>query len=344
MSNARGPRLWNEWVEHETHRRLFAACFLLDVHSARYHEQAFAPILGLDYASPGTLPIPLSADTTQLWAAETHEAWTSLPHPTHLRTLSNIQLETVTPSDIASAPPYDASIILAACSLHLPRRQNIVVVDLINKASSIQTASMYAAVLFSTSGIANTYMALHYTPLHFLLSVSGDSWVFNKKVMPVSSFTEHQKQLGLWRNSGSAAAATVFAARALKAFLRLSVESPKSRTGTTGMQKTPIWSDISDYWGVYVCVLICWAYGHAGKREKIAEAPSRDSSIQWILKVAEMEPAQVEKWPGRSEAYGVVGLVRKELAKDCVGGRNILFADAVRVLEKLEQGGNWKWF
>ena len=261
-----------------------------------------------------------------------------------MKALNNTHLEALTSSDIASAPPFDAAILLAACALHLPQRQTPVLVDVNEDAASIQPAIMPITRLFSGSAIANTYMALHYTPLHFLLSVSGDSWVFNKKVMPVSSFTEHQKRLNQWRNSGSAAGATVFAARALKAFFNFTPEFLHSAEDAGVAELGTSWTDISDYWGVYVCVLICWAFGHAGKRDEADESPSRDASVQWIMTVADMEPTELRNWSGRFEVRGVVSLVRKELAKDCLGGRNILFADAVGVLEKLEQGGNWKWF
>lgn len=316
------------------------------MHSARYHEQPFASIVGLDYSCPSTLPIPLSNDTAQLWGAQDSDAWAALSRNKYSKGLNNIHLQTLTPSDIASVPPFDAAILLAAYTLHHPRRQDFLVANQVEAVQSIQIKNMHIANLFSTSQIANTYLALHYTPLHFLLSVSGDSWVFNKKVMPISSFTEHQKRLGQWQNSESAAVATVFAARALKAFFNLKAGALAGENSgdSTSLEHGASWTDISDYWGVYVCVLICWAFGHTGKRQKAATTPSTDAAMKWIVSVAEMEPGQVLGWTGRAEAHGVIGFARRELAKDCIGGRNMLFADAVRVLEKLEQGGNWKWF
>jgi hypothetical protein len=47
---------------------------------------------------------------------------------------------------------------------------------------------------------------------------------------------------------------------------------------------------------------------------------------------------------GRREAAGVVGLVRRKLESDCVGGRSRLYVDAVGVLGKVEDGAGWKWF
>lgn len=39
----------------------------------------------------------------------------------------------------------------------------------------------------------------------------------------------------------------------------------------------------------------------------------------------------------------MVGLIHDVLGRDCLGGRNILYADAVRVLRKLEEVDNWAW-
>jgi hypothetical protein len=47
---------------------------------------------------------------------------------------------------------------------------------------------------------------------------------------------------------------------------------------------------------------------------------------------------------GRREAFGVVGLVRKKLESDCVGGRSRLYVDAVGVLRKLEDDPGRKCF
>ncbi|KAM5359525.1 hypothetical protein ACJZ2D_014420 [Fusarium nematophilum] len=330
---------WEAWIDTETLRRLLAACFLLDVHSSRYYERPHACISGLDYSSPSTLPIPLTANTAQLWEAKDPQTWTKLRTRRGLKTLSNTNLGTLSASDIASAPPFDAAILLAASSLYLPRRRCLTHVDPVDNVAGIRIDNVHIAKLFPGSAVANTYLALHHTPLYCLLSVSGDSWVFNKKVTELSAFAEHQKLVEQWRGSGTAAIATVFAARALKAFLGLGTQSTEVEgcEAEAGRPRKAPWADISDYWGIYVCALICWAFGHTDKRDTCTEAVSRELATQWIVAVAEMEPADVVGLAQRHEARGVVSLAREELAAECLGGRNILFADAVGVLKKLER-------
>lgn len=335
---------WAVWVDMETRRRLLAACFLLDVHSACYHQQRRASIHGLNYSFPDKLPIPLPSSTAQLWEAANPQDWSMLRTRRNPTTLRDINLGGLTSEDIATVPSFDAAILLAAYALYLPDR-HITQLDLVEDASGVRIEDNPMIKLFPNSAIANTYLALHYTPLHYLLSVSGDSWVFNKKVIEASNFSEHKKRLNQWRKSGSAAKATYFATRALKAFLGLGHAPEVPGDGATQNQRRQgaFWKDISDYWGVYICALICWAFGHTGQKRQAAETPSQETAIQWIMTVADMDPAQVTNMSDRRAAREVVSLARAELAVDCLGGRNILFADALEVLKKLEQGDNWNW-
>ncbi|POR38417.1 Uncharacterized protein TPAR_01385 [Tolypocladium paradoxum] len=337
-------RRWKTWVRLESRRRLLAACFLLSVHGILYYEQPFTAVLGLDNFSPMMLSIPLSASTKFAWEAESVEIWASFePAAMKLQTVGDALQESLTAATIDSMPPFDASLLLAAHALQLPRRQRHSEPDTLEDASCISTGEMFIPKLFPNSPGGYTYLALHYTPLHWLLSVSGDSWVFNKKIARASSFLEHQKKLVRWRNSGSAVAATVFAAKALKIFLNLGPSALEGHEVLLASQKrgSP-WRDISDFWGVYVCALICWAFGHVGKPS--GSRSSRGAAVGWIQTVAELEPGQLQTMAGWEDSQGVVGLVHDVLEKDCLGGRSILYADAVGVLRKLQEVDSWKWF
>ncbi|KAM5352211.1 hypothetical protein ACJ41O_004934 [Fusarium nematophilum] len=236
---------------------------------------------------------------------------------------------------------YKSKVFTQADEWPLPVKQTVMLCEYyaLDNVAGIRIDNVHIAKLFPGSAVANTYLALHHTPLYCLLSVSGDSWVFNKKVTELSAFAEHQKLVEQWRGSGTAAIATVFAARALKAFLGLGTQSTEVEgcEAEAGRPRKAPWADISDYWGIYVCALICWAFGHTDKRDTCTEAVSRELATQWIVAVAEMEPADVVGLAQRHEARGVVSLAREELAAECLGGRNILFADAVGVLKKLER-------
>ncbi|RCI08136.1 hypothetical protein L249_6318 [Ophiocordyceps polyrhachis-furcata BCC 54312] len=320
---------WRSWILQESRRRLLAACFLLSVHGNWYYEQPLMADLGLDKFSPMMLPIALSATSTRAWEAANADGWAA-PDAARTQMVGEVLQQPLTASDMEAMPSFDASILLAAHALQLPRRRKHTEVDVLEDPLR---ASQTMTKLFPRSPVAYVYLALHHTPLHWLLSVSGDSWVFNRKVRDASLFHEHQHKLDRWRTSGSAAAATLFAAKALKLFLGLESSSHSSRVA---------WRDISDFWGVYVCALICWAAAKEGGKSRTT---TRASAVRWILDVAQgngNESAVQALTGGLEGSRGVIGLARDALERDCLGGRSILFADAVGVLRKLDEGQGWR--
>lgn len=332
------PSAWTEWVEDEAQRRILASCFLLDIHCMRYFERAPVSVDGLNYADPASLCIPLSANTTKPWEAYTLDAWSKLKPQCPRISVGQAISQAYKPTDIEESSPFDASVLLAAYSLQFPSRQNPTRLDLIQDASAIDLSQISVLSMFGYSAVANTYLALHFAPLHVVLSVSGDSWVFNKKVLRLPAFTQHQHQLARWRDSGSSAAAAAFAARALVAFLGLGGGASDTSTSAS--------TDISDFWGIYVCALICWSFGHTGRESTGSwkDGSSRPAALQWLRSAAKMQPAQVQRLSGRRNAQAVVGLAREALEREHFGGRSILIADAVGVLRKLEDGDGCKRF
>jgi hypothetical protein len=306
----------------------------------RYLEQPPTKLRDLDYTTQSTLAIPLSSTTIKQWDAPKARDWGVLLNGTQpTRILANIPLNDITRQDVALVSRFDQAVILAGLSLQLPKRRSLTKIDLLKSPLDADPTVFRIATLFPDSEGANTYLALQHTPLHILLSVSGDSWVFNNKVPSQSCFEDHRQQLQAWRASGSAAIATAYAARALKAFL-----TPCIRFNTiTGEPKVqPNWDDISDYWGFYVCILICWACG-CGDDEVDSVPFSFTAALQCVNNLSHLQPPQVRGVIGRNHARLVVGLGKRVLLKDCLGGRSILLADAVNVLRKLDErdGGAW---
>ncbi|KAK0707550.1 hypothetical protein B0H67DRAFT_556231 [Lasiosphaeris hirsuta] len=417
---------WHNWVDTEARRRLLAACFHTDSHAALYQQQRRAHDWDGSGMS-STPPVPLFGRSSPLWEASSAEEWSAVlaadpgagipafaPPP-----------EQLTAQDVMSQMPYDQVLMLGIQMLQLPRRhltsvasvsahnspsadgdshmqhtgnqfdsdqqfqlQNAQQPDPAREAVALQVEERIST-LFAGCPVANTYLALHHTPLLDLLAVGGDSWVFSQKVLPATSFQEHKKRLKLWaeqhsRPAGStasapggslaglsAAKATVYAARAIVGFLE------RGYTGSVRTGMAPAWSaDLSDYWGLYACALICWAFGHGHRARAVpttetqqqhrrsssggsgnispasrassntASAAADEEALTWLRMVAadSTRLEDVVRNRGRREAGGVVGLVRRQLERDCVGSRSRLYVDAVGVLRKLEEGANWKWF
>ena len=334
---------WVLWVDVESRRRLLAACFVLDVHSTRYFEQPSAEIAGLDYSMPHGLPIPLSESTMQAWEASNSQSWSrAMLSSDGAKTTNSNHLANLTAEDIAAAPPFDMSVLLAVHTLLLPKHQNISLADLLPDIPDVTISNFRIVQLFPDSLAANTYLALQYTPLQMLLAVSGDGWVFNKKILQAGSFINYQEQFQRWCESGSAAVAVIFAARTLCRSIfagakqgTVDVEDANRHSWNTS------WTDLSDWWGVYVCTLICWAFGHRDKLRARGTAASRTEAARWIQLLAMTETAQAHPLADSSTSRAVVGMTREVLESDCIGGRNILFADAIEVLKKLEERDGW---
>ncbi|KAI2605999.1 uncharacterized protein GGS25DRAFT_523668 [Hypoxylon fragiforme] len=362
---------WKEWIDIESQRRLLAACFIFDVHTSVYYQQHFP------MSAP---PTPLIKNTEDLWAAQSPENWEILfdrkPINTELTSLSG-QVP-FSAEQIASSPPIDYTVFLASEYLRLPRRSTPSILDLAVEVD--ETSTERIRKLFSGSAVGNAYLALYYTPLHDLLAVSGETWLFSRKLASPQVFQEHKRRLQLWCNSLHIGVATGFAAKALLAFFgqidhsnsnsplnatihSLDAEEDDDQNRGKGWNLSDM-SDMSDYWAMYVCALICWALGHRrgggtgsgpGSDTASSRHPGRHSNtnagekgeretINWLKKIASLRAEEVLNMRGRREMMGVVSIVRRRLEDEAVGGKNKLLVDAMGTLKKLEERVNPKWF
>ncbi|KAK2069542.1 hypothetical protein P8C59_004110 [Phyllachora maydis] len=396
---------WRAWLDLEARRRLLTAAFIVDLHTSLFQQQRRVQNFDIH-----TLPsIPLTGPSAALWEAESAEAWAAqLAADPEAETPTFAPPSGIlTPNDMDSRPPFDRAALLCVEMLHLPRNQaglrhsispaavgtdpETDVLELHLPPPQHQqhfqpaddppqyrcydnlVAEARIAALFRTPRAA-AYLALHHVPLHDLLAVSGDSWVFSQKVLPASSYQRNRRRLKLWADqqhgsatnhpaaSGcvgadmmagmSAARATVYAARAILGFVEREADGSW-------------WSrDMSDYWALYVCALIVWAWNHGARGDRFPHgagagagaragggaphdgegaAADRDA-LRWLRLVADVaiERAETEVVQARGwwEADAVVGLVRRRLQRDCVGRWSRLYVEAVRVLERLEESAD----
>lgn len=352
---------WRSWLDAEAYRRLLAACFCLDQHAAAYHQQPQAKN-DIDISD-----IPLTGPTDALWEAGSIDEWYAILEaestaatPKYLPSLDELR-----PEDISVYSKLDQGILMCAQFLDLENQRHASssndghadhdaspTDDLRTPTAASYAAGLLkgdkyeqAATLFSQSlvaPIANVYVALQHTPLHDLLAVSGDSWVFSQKVLDRPTFAEHQKRLKVWaegRSSSlspttstitqptspttagleglSSAKATIYAARTLVSLLGgLHCQGPRPYVGC-----------ISTYWAIYVSALIIWAYGHhravggsgsgskgsvsfaAGSLSSSGGSPNKgtpmtqEETVNWLRVVADLgQPEHLARVRGRREA------------------------------------------
>ncbi|PNH41312.1 hypothetical protein VD0004_g5794 [Verticillium dahliae] len=338
---------WHTWLDMEARRRLLGACFVLDVHTSVYQEQR--RVREFDIAAEGIPSIPLTGHTNELWEAMSADAWSAMVANKEnimsmLTTLPMINPGSLTDCTIQTHSLFDRSIILASEAIRLQ-----------SQGSAAPSDPSRMAGLFPDCPVANTYLALHHAPLHDLLAVSGESWVFSQKLMEASSFAEHKKRLRQWSSSSEAATSVIFACRAMEAFTaqgnRRDADEDDEDADNMDIwdtQRPRTWrDDVSDYWGMYVCALICWAFGHGASADEmedatmVREGAGEAATLAWVRAVARMGEKDVMKIRNLQDSTKVVELARSWLEADCIGNRSRLFVDAVRVLRKLEEGVQW---
>lgn len=311
--------------------------------------------------------VPLTTPSDGLWDAPSAESWAAMVEtsPNTMPTFFHmLDMNSFNSQDINTYSAFDKSIILAHEFLELQSQTTPTQVMAGPDYQSSEGNIRRIEELFPDCPVANTYLALHHTPLHDLLAVSGESWVFSHKLLQESSFAEQKKRLRQWSDSPKAAAAVGYACRALHAFTShgnvAGSSEYRDEMGDDTDDGTMDWDarlqrrwrdDMSDYWSMYVCALICWAFGHraqaTGSVSPVSsfhsDAQSETAALAWLQTMAVTQPEHVMECRSKEDAMLVVGLARRWLESD-VFERNRLYVDAVRVLKKLEEGVNWKWF
>ncbi|GAW25679.1 putative C2H2 finger domain-containing protein [Rosellinia necatrix] len=340
-SNGISHKPWDEWIVHESRRRLLAACFILDIHTSMYHEHST-----VHHFTTATPPIPLTKPTQHLWAAQSLEAWEGLRNsPLAQFDPASLDNEEITASHINTAPPLDLAVYVASEALRLPRRSPTSSMGL--SADLDLNLSKRMHDLFPGSAVANTYLALHHTPLRDLLAVSGDTWIFSRKILDKDDFQRRKANVRLWCSDPRAGAASIFASKALLIFFDTNNNTPNSEDSTEGdQQEEDGWSmsDISNYWAMYVCALICWSISHRTARGALAQGGDDNEENEakgWLRTMAGLSPeAAVQNVRARREALGLVTMVRRRLESEAAGGKSKLLVDAVRVLGDLAGNPN----
>lgn len=431
---------WKNWVDAEAHRRLLAACFFLDGHVAIYQQQPqLGQSSVTSKLTHPPIPLMGSslrlweASSAAPWAkilAEDPSAGIPVFAPSP---------GTITPDFVSRQISIDRTIILVAEYLRIPCRQGLTAPSASARKSSMSEVdpqlhymnSQFSPLqqeqpcfqpdflqlpdsrtrgsldvetrlgsLFPGCPIASTYLALHHTPLRDLLAVSGESWLFTKKVLSAAAYDIHQRCLKAWaenyhyRQGGDAniptdmanlsvVKATKYAARSIVQFLS-PVSPGVSRyapvKGAATEDRSSFWGkDISDYWALYVCALIFWAFGHrarsiptisstiaaatdvqqqqqqhhSAKRQRTGDsrasftsrhgssAAADQRAMNWLrmLGADNVTEEDIIRARSRPESMSVVSLVRRRLEVDCIGGKNMLYVEAVAVLRRLEEDG-----
>lgn len=361
------------WVEHETRRRILQASYVLDTHQAALFEQLPALIqapLSRVGATEGKTDMPFPCDDV-LWESSPIEEWL-----VHAKAFAPQTLPEATEAALSdTSEKFDAfqtSLVLSHILVNKKQtaffeQQTKLFMEHIEKFT---TPPSCARSLFSCHAL----LTAHYTPVRHLLSVSGETWLFNKKLEQEAAFHLAKTQLREWTQSGSAKRALWHATEVLRrAFAEPTTyqDSPSNMTG--GNKPAELAGDdlcmLHEKWAIYVSALVCWACGFdaanaaSGMGLPLAaptmsrgsfSSASSSSGIATPVQLIEPSDAEADMWeflsamqPGRWEDFGEVDAAAKSRTNgliECVRTQKMrgplggLLNEAERVLFKLVEG------
>ncbi|TVY56525.1 Zinc finger protein klf1 [Lachnellula cervina] len=338
---------WLQWVDNEARQRLLGACFVFDVHQSIYHQQ---PRSKASRINPGHFYQPCFES---LWNAGTSSEWQAQQSqsnngPQQLQLIEH----NPTPQSNFAGTPYSEILSVSSFANQLPTQEGSIYPT---DRQLPHPGVVSLETLFPTSPLALTYLALNHTPLHDLLAIAGDTWIFGKKITPPSAFTDASQRLKIWSSSIAAAQATQHACRVLS--LTLNCQP----------------SCITDYWSVYVSVLICWAFGHRfqtistggsgtlSRNNSSSALSSMDDDGTQVQSADDVRLKALTYIEGmlalgvedllvnhtaslKGDTSGVIAAVRLRLELESVGGTCSLLVDCIGVLSKISKSGKGKWF
>jgi len=321
---------------------------MYDVHQSIYHEQNRSkPRFDTSLIC---LPCP-----DNLWDASSASEWKiqragySVQHLDLVEPISSSQHP-------MSRSHFAQSLLICNLATRLPRDDPTYPNDFF--LESIHPAVADLGAIFPNIPLVDTYLALHYTPLHDLLAIAGDTWVFARKITPPSAFHAAQLRLKTWSMSLAAAAATKHACHLLQN--ALASESGPRLVDQPGEPYTGGQYCISDYWAIYVSALICWAFGHrqsssgtvsrnspvsaintSGMDIDSPQTPvdeSRLKALNYITGMLSFSTEDLFTTRLRGDTSGLIDVVKARLEIDGSGGKCMTIVDAIQVLTRIREG------
>jgi len=340
-------RQWQQWVEAESRQRLLACCFIYDVTQSKFHEQSRSK----PHFDTSLICIPCPDN---LWDANSASEWKLQQFGYSVQHLDLVEHDHL--QHVMSRSFFAQSLLICNLATRLPRDDPTYPNDYL--PGSIHPTVAHIGGLFPNSPLVHIFLALNYTPLHDLLAIAGDTWVFGRKVTHPSAFHAAQSKLKTWSMSLAAAAATHNACYLLRNSKAL--QSGPALVDQPGEPYTGGQFCIAEYWATYVSALICWAFGH---RHSSSGTVSRNSPVSAInssnmdidspqTPVDESRLKAVNYIDGmlslstenllttrlRGDTSGLIDTVKARLEIEGTGGKCMTIADAIQVLTRIKEG------
>ena len=347
------------WVDHETRRRVLQAFSILDMQQTSLFEQPATIMqhgrtrLSTEVAR-ATMSLPCSQD---LWESSPVDDWKTLATEQQQFESSNasLQLDDESKLDYFQSQALLQSDPAPLQQFHFDSDSHLL--------SSIKEGTDRKSMEFNRHAMTLAKC----TPLRSLLLVSGESWIFGKKLESEQDFQTARTDLRNWVSMGNGSLTALWHATAL---LRSQITFSGDDTTTADFHATfPKTQMLHEPWCIYLAALVCWAHGlypsishnasgAASRAASVMSAPTSSHSaassssghpslmdstdaaqgahaylqatdVATPGDLAQLEPASLGKM------YGLIELVRMQKILPLLGG---LMNEAERVLFRLVEG------
>jgi hypothetical protein len=336
--------LWREWIQWEVRQRLRAACFMFDTHQKFCYEQRRCQWRATAENTFIKVPCPKS-----LWIASTPQQWFEVIQTQDCTAIRLSNPEAMSAAEISRLPlsaQADAGGIVFEL---LPSRDQAPLSTLGHSTNArlIKTITTLFPQFIHTHG----YLALYHTPLHQLLSLTGNTWLFGQKLTSHSDIDATPKAVAQWASSPAAAQATWHACHLLRHTFKNVSEIDKPFRG------------VSEYWFLYTSTLIVWAFGYRpsnlptsvssstsiSRRASSVTLAAEDSAdiksaaLAWAEAMIDLKPEHLINSQLRTETGPAIDAARLRLQQEAVmsHGRSGMLLDACGVLDRIREGRRW---
>ncbi len=241
------------WTERETRRRILLASFILDTQQAALFEQPPALVSNtlpqIKTQDLNEMPFPCDGE---LWESSPIEDWVS-----NAPSFTNQDLPTATNHAISGGQyrmdSFQSRLVLAQVMTHLTGTE---------EHEQILPALQRTQGVDGSRSIQFSYHALftaRYTPIQKLLMVSGETWMFGKKVDVEDHFRAAKHGLREWVNDTKRCLPALWHATALLRSV-FDNDAPLYNGDGAGQADKRL-NMLHEEWSVYLATLVCWAVG-----------------------------------------------------------------------------------
>jgi Fungal specific transcription factor domain len=244
------------WVNRETRRRLLLGSFILDTQQSVLFEQQLVlfPKWPTETFSShiSTLPWPCNDN---LWECKSAEKWAELSSPYENILLPAASVSTYNNPNLLD--PFRSRLVLTYLSNKPSPNEgdsDIELTAFCKKLTKLEPSVRYAATEFDI----HAHIALQHIPIRSLLIVSGESWLFGKKLENQDDFHSAKSQLRDWTGSSNAQTALWHASALLRMVFHPEPDTVAQSADDGGATDRTM-GMLHEQWCVYIAGLICWA-------------------------------------------------------------------------------------